>query len=192
MIASIKDTHDKELTKEDIDRLFYELNRALRKKFKRQPKYFKAELYVVGGACVVANLQSRASTTDIDALWSIGSEMREAINEVGDNLGLGHTWCNCDFKRTKSYTNAIISNSYIYREYDRLVVRMVNLDLLLAMKLIAFRQHKITDKYDCINIINRLRQSGIDIDSMVLRNLVIKYYGTTDILSVEAKEFIGM
>lgn len=147
---------------------------------------------MVGGACIVANLQSRASTTDIDALWSIGSEMREAINEVGDNLGLGHTWCNCDFKRTKSYTNAIISNSYIYKEYDRLVVRMVNLDLLLAMKLIAFRQHKITDKYDCINIINRLRQSGIDINSIVLRNLVIKYYGTTDILSEEAKEFIGM
>lgn len=192
MINSIKDTHDKELTKQDIDNLFYELNKALRKKFKRQPKYFKAELYVVGGACVVANLQSRASTTDIDALWSIGSEMREAINEVGDYLNLGHTWCNCDFKRTKSYTNAIISNSYIYREYDRLVVRMVNLDLLLAMKLVAFRQHKITDKYDCINIINALKQNGIQVNSLTLKNLIINYYGTTDILSEEAKTFIGI
>lgn len=34
MINSIKDIHDKELTKQDIDNLFYELNRALRKKFK--------------------------------------------------------------------------------------------------------------------------------------------------------------
>lgn len=80
----IVDEHNVELDKNKIDSLFIELNKALRKKMKKQPRGFKATLYVVGGACVVAKLQYRLSTTDIDAMWDVGDTMRECINEVGD------------------------------------------------------------------------------------------------------------
>lgn len=88
---TIVDRHNKELNKQQIDALFFELNKELRKKMRKIPKDFKANLYVVGGACVVAKLQSRYSTNDIDAMWDIGSEMRDCINAVGDRLDLGHT-----------------------------------------------------------------------------------------------------
>ena len=127
---TIKDNHDKQLDKQMMDKLFFQLNKELRKKLKRMSKEYKEELYVVGGACVVAALESRYSTTDIDAIWSMGSIMRDCINKVADNNNLSHSWCNCDFKKTKSYTNDIIVNSWLYKSYDRLDVRMVNLDLL--------------------------------------------------------------
>lgn len=71
---------------------------------------------------MITRLGTRNSTQDIDAVWSIGSEMREAINMVGNKLGLGHTWCNCDFKMTKSYTQKILTDSDLYKEMDRLRV----------------------------------------------------------------------
>lgn len=187
----IIDSHDVSLTKSDMDNLFYELNKELRKKLRKMPRDYKADLYVVGGACVVATLGSRDSTTDIDAMWTIGAEMRECINAVGDKLNLGHTWCNCDFKRTKSYTNAIIYNSTVYKTFDRLVVRMVNYDLLLAMKLVAFREHKQTDKADCRNIITMFRNKGINVDTKFIVDIVNKYFSIND-LSDDAKKFIGM
>lgn len=156
------------------------------------PRGYKVDLYVVGGVCVVSSLGTRASTTDIDAVWNIGSEMRECINEVGDKFGLGHTWCNCDFKRTKSYTDAIAYNSYIYREFDRLIIRMVNLDLLLAMKMVAFREHKQTDKLDVINIIKILNSRGINCDRNFIISTVLKYYKTLDISEDTAKQFLGL
>lgn len=107
-------------------------------------------------------------------------------------IGLGHDWCNCDFKRTKSYTNAIVTNSSLYREFDRLIVRMVNLDLLLAMKLVAFREHKQSDLTDCMNIIRTLAMHGEKVDSNYMVGIVIKYYGRVDILSNGAKAFIGL
>lgn len=111
-----------------INDLFWELNRELRKRLKRQvPRDFKVDLYVVGGACVVTTLHSRESTTDIDALWQNSGVVQDAINAVGDSNGLGHTWYNSDFKRTTSYTNKILLHSKLYREMDRLRVYMANL-----------------------------------------------------------------
>lgn len=188
----ITDIHQTQLTGEMIDTLYYELNKVLRKKMRKYPSGYKATLYVVGGACVVTRLKSRVSTTDIDAIWDVGDTMRDCINEVGDKYKLGYTWCNCDFKRTKSYTDAIVLNSSLYKEFDRLIVRTVNFDLLLAMKLVSFRQHKQSDIDDCRAILRVFMNSNITADTDSLKNLVIKYYGSLDILSDDAKHFIGM
>lgn len=187
---TIVDRHNKELNKQQIDALFFELNKELRKKMRKIPKDFKANLYVVGGACVVAKLQSRYSTNDIDAMWDIGSEMRDCINAVGDRLDLGHTWCNCDFKKTKSYTDAIVTNCKVYKEFDRLIVRMVNLDLLLAMKLVAFRMDRKHDLEDIQNIIKTLVQNGVLVNCEYITETIIKYYGGLNNLSNGAISFI--
>lgn len=93
---------------------------------------------------------------------------------------------------TKSYTNAIVYNSCVYKEYDRLVVRMVNLDLLLAMKLMSFRTDRKSDLADIKSIISRLRSNGMDVGKEYMQSLILKYYDSFDGLTFEAKEFLGM
>jgi hypothetical protein len=191
-MQTISDNHNVALDKNFIDNIYYELNNELRKKFRNCPSEYKADLYVVGSACIVSCLHSRNSTTDIDAMWNIGSTMRDCINIVGDRLGLGHTYINCNFKQTKSYTDAILTNSSVYKQFDRLTIRTVNLDLLLCMKLISFRDNKQTDIDDCISIINVLKNRGYNVNTEFIVSLLIKYYKRYDMLSVNAKRFIGL
>lgn len=199
----ISDTNDTDNTRRIIERndialcegkindLFWKLNRELRKRLKRQvPRDFKVDLYVVGGACVVTTLHSRESTTDIDALWQNSSVVQDAINAVGDSNGLGHTWCNSDFKRTTSYTNKILLHSKLYREMDRLRVYMAKPKLLLAMKLISFRVTKPQDIEDAKELVQYLRNNGTDVTSAYLYGLVTKFYGNCDKLSDVSRLFI--
>lgn len=180
------------LDKSAIDSIYYELNKELRKKFRGMPRDYRADLYVVGGANIVTSLHTRQATLDIDAMWTIGSDMRDCINKVSDRLGLSHEVINCNFKTTKSYTNAIITNSSVYKVYDRLVVRNVNPDLLLCMKLVAFRPAKVQDTLDANDIIVRLKNLGYTVTTETICQSIIKYYGSLDVLSKEARLFIGL
>ena len=180
------------LDKSAIDSIYYELNKELRKKFRGMPRDYRADLYVVGGANIVTSLHTRQATLDIDAMWTIGSDMRDCINKVSDRLGLSHEVINCNFKTTKSYTNAIITNSSVYKVYDRLVVRNVNPDLLLCMKLVAFRSAKVQDMLDANDIIARLKNLGYTVTTETICQSIIKYYGSLDVLSKEARLFIGL
>lgn len=190
MAYSFIDENKKQLTKQDIDFIYNELNKELRKKFKKYPKDFKAELYVVGGANIITNIGSRVSTLDIDGMWNIGAEMRDCINSMSDRLGLSHEVINCNFKNTKSYTNAIVFNSHIYKEFDRLVVRNVNIDLILCMKLISLRKNKQTDKEDIISIIKVMKVNGIIVNSNTIEEAVLKYYGTLNVLGEDSRKLI--
>lgn len=180
------------LDKSAIDSIYYELNKELRKKFRGMPRDYRADLYVVGGANIVTSLHTRQATLDIDAMWTIGSDMRDCINKVSDRLGLSHEVINCNFKTTKSYTNAIITNSSVYKVYDRLVVRNVNPDLLLCMKLVAFRSAKVQDMLDANDIIVKLKNLGYTVTTEAICQSIIKYYGSLDVLSKEARLFIGL
>lgn len=192
MENSFMDKNVISLDKSAIDSIYYELNKELRKKFRGMPRDYRADLYVVGGANIVTSLHTRQATLDIDAMWTIGSDMRDCINKVSDKLGLSHEVINCNFKTTKSYTNAIITNSSVYKVYDRLVVRNVNPDLLLCMKLVAFRSAKVQDTLDANDIIVSLRTLGYTVTTETICQSVIKYYGSLDVLSKEAKLFIGL
>lgn len=192
MENSFMDKNVISLDKSAIDSIYYELNKELRKKFRGMPRDYRADLYVVGGANIVTSLHTRQATLDIDAMWTIGSDMRDCINKVSDRLGLSHEVINCNFKTTKSYTNAIITNSSVYKVYDRLVVRNVNPDLLLCMKLVAFRPAKIQDTLDANDIIVRLKNLGYTVTTETICQSIIKYYGSLDVLSKEAKLFIGL
>lgn len=180
------------LDKSAIDSIYYELNKELRKKFRGMPRDYRADLYVVGGANIVTSLHTRQATLDIDAMWTIGSDMRDCINKVSDRLGLSHEVINCNFKTTKSYTNAIVTNSSVYKVYDRLVVRNVNPDLLLCMKLVSFRPAKVQDTLDANDIIVRLKNLGYTVTTETICQSIIKYYGSLDVLSKEARLFIGL
>lgn len=185
----IGDFHEKPLTKVDLDTLFYELNKYLRKSMRRTPWDYKVDIYIVGGAYIVTTLETRESTTDVDAIWTAGDTMQDAINYVGDKYGLGHTWVNSDFKKSPSFTNAILYNCHIYREFDRLRVLMVNPDLALAMKLVAFREHKQSDMYDCVALIKTLQELGIYVTKDYMYSVVNNYF-SVNMLSPRAVDFI--
>ncbi len=187
----IDDCHSVSLNEAKINDLFWDLNKELRKKLKKQvPKDFKIDLYVVGGACVVVTLHSRESTMDIDALWQKSGVIQDVINAVGDLNGLGHTWCNDNFRMTASYTDKIILYSRLYKEFDRLRVYMAKPELLLAMKLISFRVTKPQDIEDAKGLVKYLRNKGTDITPAYLYGLVTKFYGDCDRLSDVSRLFI--
>lgn len=187
----IDDCHSVSLNEGKINDLFWDLNKELRKRLKKQvPKDFKIDLYVVGGACIVVTLHSRESTMDIDALWQKSGVVQDAINAVGDSNGLGHTWCNDNFRMTASYTDRIILCSSLYKEFDRLRVYMVRPELLLAMKLVSFRVTKPQDIEDAKELVQYLRNKGIDVTSAYLYGLVTKFYGDCDRLSDVSRLFI--
>lgn len=187
----IDDCHSVSLNEGKINDLFWDLNKELRKRLRKQvPKDFKIDLYVVGGACIVVTLHSRESTMDIDALWQKSGVVQDAINAVGDSNGLGHTWCNDNFRMTASYTDKIILYSSLYKEFDRLRIYMVRPELLLAMKLISFRVTKPQDIEDAKELVQYLRNKGTDVTSAYLYGLVTKFYGNCDRLSDVSRLFI--
>lgn len=176
------------MNKQQLDNLLWQLNKELRRKMRKVPYGYKVNMYIVGGASVIARYSYRTSTQDVDAIWDVGSEMREAINAVAQKNGLPKDWCNCNFKRTTSYTPKILTNSTMYRDFDRLRVWLVNSDLLLCMKLVAFRANKITDLVDINNMLGILKSNGVRSD--VVFNLVVKYYGNRNVLSKEAIDYV--
>lgn len=187
----IDDCHSVSLNEGKINDLFWDLNKELRKRIRKQvPKDFKIDLYVVGGACIVVTLHSRESTMDIDALWQKSGVVQDAINAVGDSNGLGHTWCNDNFRMTASYTDKIVLCSSLYKEFDRLRIYMVRPELLLAMKLISFRVTKPQDIEDAKELVQYLRSKGTDVTSAYLYGLVTKFYGNCDRLSNVSRLFI--
>ncbi len=187
----IDDCYSVSLNEGKINDLFWDLNKELRRRLKKQvPKDFKIDLYVVGGACIVVTLHSRESTMDIDALWQRSGVVQDAINAVGDSNGLGHTWCNDNFRMTASYTDKIILCSSLYKEFDRLRIYMVRPELLLAMKLISFRVTKPQDIEDAKELVQFLRNKGTDVTPAYLYGLVTKFYGDCDRLSDVSRLFI--
>lgn len=69
------------MNKQQLDNLLWQLNKELRKKMRKVPYGYKVNMYIVGGASVIARYSYRTSTQDVDAIWDVGSEMREALTE---------------------------------------------------------------------------------------------------------------
>lgn len=82
-----------EFTKENID--LY-LNAVAKEYRKRVGKGMPAELILIGSASVLINYGFRNTTTDVDAVIEAASSMKDAINAVGDRMGLPNVLANAD------------------------------------------------------------------------------------------------
>ena len=91
----------KTFNKENLDNILKELAKEYKKLV---GKNMPAEIVLIGGAAVIENYGFRDMTTDIDALVSAASTMKDAINNVGERLELPRGWLNDDFKKTDSYS----------------------------------------------------------------------------------------
>lgn len=179
--------HQTEFTRENIDAYLKEVAKAYRKQIgKKMP----AEMILVGGASVLVNYGFREMTTDIDALITAASCMKDAINNVGDRFGLPNGWLNADFKSTDSYTPRLAEFSSYYKTYSNvLTIRTVSAEYLIAMKLRSGRRYK-NDLSDILGILTAHKQSGEPISMDMIRIAVSDLYGDWAALPDASQQFI--
>ncbi len=148
---------EKGFTKENLDFYLKELAKEFRK---RNGRNTPAEIVLVGGAAILANYGFREMTYDIDAVITASSAMKEAVNAVGDRLGLPNGWLNADFKKTSSYRPKLAQYSKYYRTYSNVLnIRTISAEYLVAMKLMSGRRYK-KDLSDIIGILNEQERRG--------------------------------
>jgi hypothetical protein len=159
---------------EDLDDYFRELAREYRRRMGRS---VKAELVLVGGASILINYGFRDTTTDIDAIISAPSVMKEAIRAVGDRFDLPEGWLNSDFRKTDSFTAKLIQFSSFYKTFMHVLdVRTVKDEHLIAMKLVAGRQYK-RDLSDIVGVITECRRAGRPLSYEDIDKAMIDLYG---------------
>ena len=105
-------------TKDNLDGYLKELSKEFRKmNGSRMP----AEIILIGGAAVLINYGFREMTYDMDAIIQASSSMKDAINHVGDRMGLPNGWLNTDFMKTASYTPKLIQYSQYYKTFSNVL-----------------------------------------------------------------------
>lgn len=151
--------------------------KELAKEYRKRGRGVPLEMILVGGASVLINYDFRLSSYDIDADYGSASVMKEAINAVGDKLGLPNGWVNADFKRTASYSPKIIQYSEYYKTYSSvLTIRTVKAEYLVAMKLVSGRQYK-KDLSDIAGIILEQKKSGKPLSYEMIDKAICNLYG---------------
>ena len=123
---------DKPFTRENLDSDLMELAKEFRKKNgSRMP----AEIILMGGASILINYGFREMTYDMDAIIKSSGAMRDAINTVGDRLGLPIGWLNTDFVHTNSYTPRLAEHSKYYKTFANILqIRTVSDEYSLLIK----------------------------------------------------------
>jgi hypothetical protein len=165
---------DTPFTKENLNTYLKELGKEFRKLNGTQ---MSAEIILIGGASILANYGFREMTYDIDAVIVASSAMKEAVNRVGDRLGLPNGWLNMDFKNTKSYSQKLAEVSVYYKTFSNiLMVRTIAAEYLIAMKLMSGRQYK-SDLSDIVGILWEHQKNGNPIMREVIENAITTLYG---------------
>lgn len=176
-----------EFTKDNLDRYLKELAKEFRR---LNGKTTPAEIVLIGGAAILANYGFREMTYDIDAVIRASSAMREAINHVGDALGLPNGWLNADFMKTSSYTPKLIEHSVYYKTYSNvLTIRSVAAEYLIAMKLMSGRRYK-NDLSDVIGILREHEKKNEPIGFESIDRAMRELYGGWERAPKDSKSFI--
>jgi len=134
------------LTKEDILRYFEEINKAL------AGRNQTGEIVVAGGAALTLAFDARNSTYDIDALFEPKSDMRQIINDIAKANNLDDDWLNDGVKGFMTDRMGV----NVCQEYSHLVVKNLDPESLLAMKLTSARPVPSTDLNDSVFLMNKL------------------------------------
>ncbi len=174
-------------TKENLDSYLKELAKEFRK---INGKKMPAEIILTGGAAVLINYGFRELTYDIDAIIQASSSMKEAINHVGDRLGLSNGWLNSDFTKTSSYTPKLIQYSKYYKTFSNVLsIRSISAEYLIAMKLMAGRKYK-NDLLDVIGILIEQREMNKEISLDGIKKAAFDLYDGYEKLPEFSRNFI--
>lgn len=178
---------DKPFTKDNIDSYLKELAKKFQK---RNGNRIPAEIILIGGASILINYGFREMTYDIDAIIQSSGAMKDAINTVGDRLGLSVGWLNTDFINTESYTPKLVQYSKYYKTFSNIIqVRTVSAEYLVAMKLMAGRQYK-NDLSDIVGILIEQEEKGDSFTLDRIKKAVVDLYDFYERLPDNSRTFI--
>ena len=173
--------------KDNLDLYLKELAKEYKKLVGRN---MPAEIILIGGAAIIESYGFRDMTTDVDAIISAASAMKDAINRIGDRYDLPNGWMNADFQKTESYSSKLLQYSSFYRTFNQVLnVRVVTGEYLVAMKLRAFRQYK-NDLSDIIGVLAEHEKLGDSMTFERIEKAVTNLYGSWDGFPGSAKDFI--
>lgn len=178
---------DKPFTKENLDSYLKELAKEFRKK---NGNKVPAEIILIGGASILINYGFREMTYDMDAIIKSSSAMKDAINTVGDRIGLPLGWLNTDFVNTDSYTPRLTEHSKYYKTFSNILqVRTVSSEYLVAMKLMAGRQYK-NDLSDIAGVLmeQEERRDALTLDR--IKKAIVDLYDNYDKIPENSRTFI--
>jgi hypothetical protein len=122
---------------DEIRELLIELSRRL------QAEDAAADIYLVGGAAIAVEFDSRRSTTDIDAVYTPEHTVQEIANLMAAELGLDPRWLNNAARAYIPDGEDLEAVEVVIA--DNLVLRVASPRFLLAMKLAAGRDRDIPD-----------------------------------------------
>ena len=178
---------DKPFTREKLDSCLKELAKEFRK---RNGNRVSAEIILIGGASILINYGFREMTYDMDAIIKSSSIMKDAINVVGDRLGLPVGWLNADFVNTDSYTPRLIQYSKYYKTFSNILqIRTVSSEYLVAMKLMAGRQYK-NDLSDIVGILIEHEKRGDNLTLERIKKAVMDLYDSYERIPLNSRTFI--
>jgi hypothetical protein len=178
---------DKPFTRENLDLYLKELAKEFRKK---NGKKMPAEIILVGGASILINYGFREMTYDMDAIIKSSGAMKDAINTVGDKLGLPVGWLNADFIHTNSYSPRLAEHSKYYKTFANILqIRTVSDEYLVAMKLMAGRQYK-NDLSDIVGILMEQEERNKPLSFDIIQKAIIDLYDSYDKIPEDSQNFI--
>ena len=178
---------DKPFTKENLDSYLKELAKEFRKK---NGIKVPAEIILIGGASILINYGFKEMTYDMDAIIKSSGAMKEAINIVGDRLGLPAGWLNTDFVNTNSYTPRLVEYSKYYKTFSNVLqIRTVSAEYLVAMKLMAGRQYK-NDLSDIIGVLVEQEERNEPLGFEKIQKAVVDLYDSYDQIPKNSRNFI--
>ena len=174
-------------TKENLDFCLSKLAKEYRK---RNGTQIRAEIILIGGAAILSNYGFRDMTYDIDTIIRASSSMKEAINVVGDELGLPNGWMNSDFIKTSSYSSKLVQYSKYYKRFGYILdVRTITGEYLIAMKLMSGRKYK-NDLSDIVGILYEEQEKGNPISLEQIQTAVVNLYDRWEALPQDSNNFI--
>ena len=174
-------------TKDNLDGYLKELSKEFRK---MNGSKIPAEIILIGGASVLINYGFRQMTYDMDAIIQALSSMKDAINHVGDRMGLPNGWLNTDFMKTTSYTPKLIQYSKYYKTFSNVLkIRTVSAEYLVVMKLMAGRQYK-NDLSDVVGILIEQKNAEKEISLESIKRAAGELYEGYENLPELSRNFI--
>ena len=178
---------EKPFTKENLDNCLKELAKEFRK---MNGNRVPAEIILIGGASILINYGFREMTYDMDAIIHSSGAMKDAINIVGDRLGLPVGWLNTDFVKTDSYTPRLIEYSKYYKTFSNILqIRTVSAEYLVAMKLMAGRQYK-NDLSDIVGVLMEQEERGDALTLERIKKAIVDLYDSYERIPQNSRTFI--
>ena len=145
---------------------------------------------MIGGASILINYGFREMTYDMDAIIKSSGAMKDAINTVGDRLGLPVGWLNTDFVNINSYTPKLAEYSKYYKTFANILqVRTISAEYLVAMKLMAGRQYK-NDLSDIVGVLIEQEERNDPLDFEIIQEAIVDLYDSYDRIPEDSRVFI--